>query len=304
MGPAGAALLPVALLIALGFSLRRLRLLDAAGWAAVERLVYFVLFPALLFLELARTDLAGQPLLRLGGTLLLTQLLVAAAVAMARPWLRLSGPAYTSVLQGVVRWNSYVAVALAPALFGPAGAALVAVAVAVMVPVANLLSVAALARHGSGRAAGPATLLQALLGNPLLLACAAGIAVNLAQVPLPGPVTEPLTLLARATLALGLLAVGAGLAPLAVLRRPALTVATCAAKLVVKPALAILIGRLLGLEATALGVAALACAVPTATSAYILARLLGGDAELMAGLITATTLAALLTLPLVLALAG
>jgi predicted permease len=299
---AGAALLPVALLIALGFVLRRTPLLDAAGWAALERLVYFVLFPALLGLELARADLAGQPLLRLGGTLLLTQLLMAAAVALGRPWLRLSGPAYTSVLQGVVRWNSYVAVALAPALFGPPGGPLVAVAVAVMVPVANLLSVAALARHGSGRAAGLTTLLRALLGNPLLLACAAGIAINLAGLPLPALVTEPLTLLARATLSLGLLAVGAGLAPLAVLRRPALTLATCAAKLVAKPLLALLLGRLVGLEATALGVAVLACAVPTATSAYILARLLGGDAELMAGLITATTLAALVTLPLMLTL--
>lgn len=295
---------PVAVLIGLGFLLRAARLLQPAGWAAVERLVYFACFPPLLFLELARADLAGQPVLAFGGTLLATQLLAAAALTVARPWLRLPGPAYTSVMQCVVRWNSYVAVAVAPGLFGPAAAPLAAIAVAIMVPTANLISVATLARHGRAVVPGPLAMLRGIVANPLILACAAGIAVNASRIELPVLVGEPLLILSRATLALGLLTVGAGLAPAAALHRPLVVLGATFAKVVVKPLVAIGLGRLAGLDPLALGVVALACGVPTATSSYILARLLGGDAELMAGLITATTLAALLTLPVMIALAG
>jgi hypothetical protein len=298
------ALAPVALLIALGFALRRTRFLDEAGWRAIERLVYFALFPALLFLELARAELAGAALFRFGGVLLATQLAMAAIAALGRRHLRVPGPAYTSVVQCVVRWNSYVAVAMAPLLFGPAGVPLAAVAIAVMVPAANVLSVIALAQHGGRRAPGPLAMLRALVSNPLILACVAGIAASLAGLRLPSLVVEPLAMLARATLALGLLAVGAALAPGTVLGRPWLVLAAGALKLVAKPLLGLGLARLAGLDGTALGMVALVCGVPTATSSYILARLFGGDAELMAGLITATTLAALLTLPLMLALAG
>ena len=86
-------------------------------------------------------------------------------------------------------------------------------------------------------------------------------------------------------------------------RRPWSTLAATAAELLLKPALAAACALALGLAGPALLVAVLACALPTATSSYILARLLGGDAELMAALVTTTTLGALLTMPLALAVA-
>jgi predicted permease len=129
------------------------------------------------------------------------------------------------------------------------------------------------------------------------------VALNVSGLALPRLLHEPLAIMSRATLALGLLTVGAGLQPAVVADRPGVILAATAAQLLLKPALAAALGLLLGLGGTALGVVVLACAVPTATSAYILARLLGGDAELMAALVTTTTLAALVTLPLVLGLA-
>jgi predicted permease len=298
-----AALAPVMVLIALGQVLARTRFIGEAGWAAIERLLYFVCFPALLFVELARADFSGQPLPAFGGALLLTQLLMAGLAAGLRRPLAVRGPSYTSVVQCVVRWNSYVALATAPALFGPAAGPLAAMAVAIMVPVANLVSVAALARHGSGRAPGVLPTLRALAGNPLIVACLAGILVNIGGPDLPAPMTEPLTMLGRATLALGLLAAGAALRPSAMLTRPLLVGLATAGKLIVKPLLALGIGIAAGLDADALGVAVLSCAVPTSTTSYILARLLGGDAELMTSLVTTTTILAIVTMPLVLALA-
>jgi predicted permease len=297
------ALAPVALLIAFGHALRASGFLPEAAWAPVDRLVYHVLFPALLVSELAGAELGGVPVLAMAACLLLTQLAMAALAAAARAAWRLGGPAYTSVLQCVVRWNTYVALALAPALFGPEAVPLVALAVAVLVPVANVLSVAALARHGTAGRADPLAFARAVAGNPLILACLAGTALNLTGLGLPPLLQGPLAILGRATLALGLLTVGAGLRPGLVVARPGVIAGTTAAHLLLKPLVGVSLALLLGLGGTALQVVALACAVPTATSSYILARLLGGDAALMAALVTTTTVAALATLPLVLALA-
>jgi malonate transporter and related proteins len=297
------ALLAVSLLIALGAGLRASGFMPEPAWAPVDRLIYYVLFPSLLVVELASAELAGLPVLSMTATLFLAQLAMTLLAQAIRHFWRMSGPAYTSVLQCLVRWNTYVALALAPLLFGRTVLPLIALAVAVMVPVANVMSVAALARHGTAGRAGPAAFARAVATNPLIVACALGIAINLSGITLPAMLREPLTVLGRATLALGLLTVGAGLRPAVVVRQPAAILATTAAHLLLKPALAIGLGLLLGLGGAALSVVALACAVPTATSSYILAQLLGGDAALMAALVTTTTVAALLTLPLILALA-
>jgi predicted permease len=297
------ALAPVALLIGLGYALRATGFLPEASWSPVDRLVYYVLFPALLVRELAGADLHGLPVLRVAVVLLATQLAMALLAAWTSRLLQLDGPAYTSILQCVVRWNTYIALALAPAVLSAQGVPLVALAVAVMVPAANVMSVAALARHGRAGRAGPAAFARAVATNPLILACLLGIALNLAEVDLPALVREPLAILGRATLALGLLTVGAGLRPALMADRGGLVALTTAGHLLVKPAIGTGLALAAGLAGTPVEVVALACAVPTATSSYILARLLGGDAVLMAALVTTTTVAALATLPAVMALA-
>ena len=297
------ALGAVALLIALGWILRASGFMPEASWAPVDRLVYFVLFPALLVRELAMADLAGLPVARLAAVLLATQLAMAALASWARRPLRLDGPAYTSVLQCVVRWNTYVALALAPSVVTAEGVPLVALAVAVMVPAANVLSIVALTRHGSAGPARPVALARAIATNPLILACLLGTALNLGGIELPPLLGEPMAILGRATLALGLLTVGAGLRLALVADRGHVVVLTTVAHLLLKPAIGVGLAVAVGLTGTSVTVVALACAVPTATSSYILARLLGGDAVLMAALVTATTLGALATLPAVIAVA-
>ncbi len=296
------ALAPVALLIALGYALRASGFLPEASWSPIDRLVYYVLFPALLVREIAGADLTGLPIVRMAGVLLATQFAMAILATWAKHRLRLDGPAYTSVLQCVVRWNTYIALALAPATLAAEGVPLVALAVAVMVPVANLLSVAALARHGTAGRAGPAAFARAVVTNPLILACLVGMALNLAGHALPLLIREPLAILGRATLALGLLTVGAGLRLGLMADRGGVVALTTAAHLLLRPAVGIGLALAAGLGGTPVEVVALACAVPTATSSYILARLLGGDAVLMAALVTTTTVGALATLPAVMAL--
>lgn len=296
-----AAVVPVALLIGLGWALRRAAVLPAAFWTGAERLCFLVLLPALLAHGLGTAALGGVPVAGMVGALVAPLLATAALLVAIRPALGLDGPAFTSVFQGGIRFNNYIGLAAAAALHADAGVALAAVANAAIVPTVNVLSVLVFARFGSARPSLAGTL-RALVGNPLILGCAAGAVWQAAALPVPGVVAAVLASLGRASLPIGLLCVGAAFTPRAIRARPAAAAVSAAAKFALLPALTALACRGFGVRGTPAEVAVLFAALPTASSAYIMARQLGGDAALMAGITTVQTLAAGLTLPLTLAL--
>jgi predicted permease len=299
-----AALVPVFLIIALGIALKRFLLPEASHWIALERLTYFVLFPALLVVSIARSDLGGVAVVQVTVALLGAIGVIGSALMLARRplsrALRLDGPGFTSVFQGALRWNTYIGLAVSGGLAGPAGLAVAAVAIAVIIPTVNALSVIVLARHGT--AGGDARLiLMQLARNPFIWSCAAGILINALHVPVPAVLMSFADILGRASLALGLLVVGAGLR-LGDLRRPRMaTWLTCVLKLGALPALAVAIGVACGLSGVDLLVVAIASAVPSAPNGYVLARQMGGDAPLLAQMLTIQTILAVVTLPLVIA---
>jgi predicted permease len=301
-----AALIPVFLLIVLGYGLRHILLTHDMTWTGLEQLVYYVLFPALLVTSLARAKLASVPILGAGGALLLAVLVMSALCLSLRSWLmqRLSvdGPAFSSIFQGATRWQTFVALSVAGNLWGDIGLALASVAIVAMIPLLNIFCVAVLARYAAPqRLAWPQTLL-AIARNPLIWACVVGLAINLTGLPVPLPAQEFLDALGRCSLALGLLVVGAGL-HLEGLRRPRpAALLTVGLKLVVMPAVAIAFGMAFGLSGPSLGVVACCASVPAASNAYILARQLGGDAPLMAQILTLQTTFAVFTMPVVIAL--
>ncbi len=297
-----AALAPVFLLIALGALLRVRDFPGAAFWPAAERLVYWLLFPALLLMTTAGADVAafrsGPLTLALIGAVLVT---VGLTLSL-RPWLGLDGPAFSSVLQGGIRSNAYVGLAAGAALYGDAGLMVMGIVVLVVVTTVNLVSVAALLRFGRQRADGLHALLGQFARNPLILACLGGFALNATGLG-PGEVIgATLEIMGRASLPLGLLCAGAAL-EIGRLRalRGAIVVASTL-KLLIMPAVTALFCKLLGVQGVTAAAAILYTAVPVSASSYVLARQLGGDAPLMAGLITVTTIAGVVTIPLVLAL--
>ncbi|MBY6206453.1 MULTISPECIES: AEC family transporter [Halomonas] len=293
-----AALGPLFLLILLGALLGLARFPGGDFWARMERLIYLLLFPAMLVATLARADISQVPVVRLAVVLLGTMLALSLLLWWCKPRLGLDAAAFTSVFQGAVRFNTYVGVAGAAALHGSQGATVAAVALALMIPTVNVLCVLTFIAAGTLGRSGLWRSLWALAQNPLILACLIGIGLNLSGIGLPGWSAGTLELLGRAALPLGLVAVGVALRPQALLRRDLGLWVSSLAKLILMPALVLALGWVCGLDPVSLNVALLFAALPTATSAYILARQLGGDAELMAGLITAQTLAAMLTLPL------
>ncbi len=292
------ALGPIFTLILLGLGLRRLGFPGDGFWPAAERLTYFLLFPALLVSRLAQARLEEYAVGPVAVVVVVLLLGMTALVYALRPWLGVDGPAFSSAYQGAIRFNTYVGLAVALAMFHAEGGTVAALVMALMIPLINVLCVLVLSAH-AGRAASTTSVLRGLISNPLILGCLVGIGLNLSGIGLPWGSAAVLDILARAALPLGLLAVGAGLR-LAALNRPGLLVAVSALKLLALPALAAMLcwwvqpGRL---ETAVLLTFA---ALPGSSTAYILARQLGGDAPLMAAIVTVETGLALVTLPLVL----
>ena len=207
------------------------------------------------------------------------------------------GPGFTSIFQGATRWNTTVAIAIAGFLYGAPGVALMSVAIVAMIPLLNVLCVSVLSWFAAASTPSLRRIGMELVRNPLILACAVGIALNLGGVPLPAGVIAALRLLGNAGLAAGVLAVGAGL-DLHSLRRPGIRLgAGTLLRLFLMPLFVAGFAVLLGVTGTARGIAVLAAAVPTASASYVLARKMGGDAKLMAEIVTLQTLLAVITLP-------
>jgi malonate transporter len=298
------ALLPVFLLIAIGWLLQYYDFPGRGFWQPAERITYFILLPALLVKELAGADLVGLSPVPLAIALLLATVILSAGLIAARPWLGVDGPAFTSIFQGAIRFNTYVGLAGALTLAGDRGVAIFALVSAIGVPLVNIASVVVLARYADDQ---PRSLRQqlSLIGqNPLILACIAGIVLNIGDLELPPGIAPALDMLGKASVALGLLTVGAALNSTHVRVGGTNLALTAALKLVVYPLLVGLICWLFHIVEPTREVLVLWAALPISSSAYILARQLGGDAGLMAGAITVTTILAAVTLPFILAIAG
>ncbi|MGE0565765.1 MAG: AEC family transporter [Pseudolabrys sp.] len=303
-----AALLPVFLLIVAGFLIRRTLMPDDAHWSGPERLTYYVLFPALLIDTLARADFTGVPVAGVAGALVGAILAMSVICLAARPLmasrLAIDGPAFTSLFQGATRWQTFVGLAVSASLYGAPGVALASVAVATMIPVLNVINVIVLARYAAAEPPGWRAIVTALVRNPFIWSCAAGIALNVLGLPLTGPIHVFADALGRASLAIGLLLTGAGLAIEGLLRPAAANIIATALKLVLMPAMALGLAMIFGLSGTALAVVGVCSSVPTASNAYVLARQMGGHAGLMSEILTLQTVLAVITMPIVLALVG
>lgn len=302
MLPVFGALAPIFLLILLGHMIRRHAVVPDAFWPPADRLTYFLFFPCLIITELAKADLGhlavGPMAAAMAGGV------VSAAVIMlaARRWTGLDGPAFTSVFQGSMRMNTYVGLAGARALYGAPGVTLLAVGIAIVIPLVNILCVIVHARFGrdtTGTSVG--AIAGGLIRNPIILAAAVGAWLNLSGIGLP-PVAGPVVdILARAALPVGLLSVGAGLDLTAARGAGGGVAIATVTKLLLVPAITALLGMLLGVQGLTLTIAILFNALPCSASAYALARQMGGDYRLIAGIITVQTALAVVTIPLVLA---
>ncbi|MET4260609.1 malonate transporter [Bradyrhizobium sp. S3.12.5] len=300
-----AALLPVFILIVLGVVLRRSLMRLDTQWHGLERLTYFVLFPMLLIQTLVKADLTKVPVAGVGGALLLSALAMSLLCLALRPALArldIDGPAFTSIFQGATRWQTYVALSVSANLYGDVGLALASVAMVAIIPLVNVFSVAVLAHYAAPEKQSARAIVMTVIRNPLIWACAIGLFINVTHLPLPKIWHEVADALGRSSLAIGLLVTGAGLQLKGLLRPSLGATLGVAFKLALMPVLALALAVWFGLSGINLAIVAICAAVPTSPSAYVLARQMGGDAPLLAQIITLQTILAAITMPIAIAL--
>src|SRR5947209_13605126 len=169
-----AALLPVFILIVLGVVLKRTLMRLDTQWHGLERLTYFVLFPMLLIQTLVKADLSRVPVAGVGGALLLSTLAMSLLCLALRPALArldIHGPAFTSIFQGAIRWQTYVALSVSANMFGDVGLALASVAMVAIIPLVSVLSVAVLAHYAAPEKQYACTIVITVVRNSLIRAC-------------------------------------------------------------------------------------------------------------------------------------
>src|SRR6201996_2004315 len=237
-----AALMPVFLLIVLGAVLKRTLMRLDTQWHGLERLTYYVLFPMLLIQTLVKADLSSVPVAGVGGALMLSVLAVSLLSLALWPLLSrrgVDGPAFTSVFQGAIRWQTYVALSVSRNLFGAAGLALASVAMVAIIPMVNVFSVAVLAHYASPEKQSARAIVMTVVKNPLIWASAIGLFINVVHLPVPKIWHEVADSLGRSSLAIGLLVTGAGLQLDGLLRPSTSATLGVAFKLVLMPVLAL-----------------------------------------------------------------
>lgn len=297
------ALGPVFLLILFGALLRRINFPGAEFWPGIERLTYYIAFPALLVHRLALADFSNADFGRFALVICVALLLTSALTCLLRPWATRSAADFTSLFQGAIRFNTYIGLAVASALFGDPGLVIAAIAVSIMIPLVNMLSVIcfSLAINSNGKRLGDVLkgVLKGLFTNPLIIACLLGVALNVSGVGLGhGWIEDLLARLGSAALPLGLLAVGVALSLGTVRQDWPVIVTASVLKFGVFPGLMLGLATWWQLDQLSQQVLLLLACLPTATSAYILSRQLGGNAVMMANIISAQTLLAFAVIPL------
>ena len=282
-------------LIVCGYLVCRYTALDRTVWQQVESLVYYFLFPVLLFQSIVRSplDLGATSSLIAAGLLMG---LAGIGMAYALPHLpgigrHIDAREHAASAQVAFRFNSFIALALAERLAGAQGLLLIAVLIGVCVPVFNVAAVWPMARHGQ------TGFLSALVRNPLIIATASGLAANLAGLSIPPWLEPTVTRIGAASLALGLMAAGAGLQFGSLATARTLTVAVLTIRHLLLPLTAWALAHLFRLDAAQTAVLLAFSALPTASSCYVLAARMGYNGPYVAGLVTLSTVLGLLSLP-------
>ncbi len=290
------ALLPVLGLIGAGFGMKARTFLTPEFWPQAEKLCYYVLLPALFVYGTANAELSGLPIGAMAPVLIGSVIVTALALVLVRRRLSFDGPAFTSVVQGSIRFNNYIGLSIAVVLYGEQGVALAAITNTILIPLVNVLCTIAFARYGTKPLSVRGTL-RSISTNPLTLACVAGTILNLTGVGLPAGIADLVRALGTASLPLGLLCVGAALKMNSIgPNLPPIAYAS-AVKFLVLPGVAAAGCLLMGLAGPPAGIIILFLALPTASSAYVMAQALGGDSSLMASTITLQTIAGMFYLP-------
>ncbi len=295
------SLIPVFLIILLGYTLQKTSFPGDSFWPGAEKLIYFLLFPALLFSSTANATWELHSISSMIWAVLLTMFVTTFLLLILRPKLTKNDASFTSLFQGSIRFTTYIGLAAVYALFGDSGLQVAAILITILIPLVNILSVMVLVRFG-GQQNGWHWIFISVARNPLIIACVLGMAFNLTGLGMPTVFDNFIRILGRASLPLGLLAVGASMQLSTMKKAGPEVLKACLLKLVFLPGLMWAACYIFQADKLSTAVAVLFAALPGSPLSYILAKQMGGDSKLMASIVAVQTGVSMLTLPVVVTL--
>ncbi len=296
------ALIPIFLLILIGYFFKRIKFPSNDFWASADKLTYFVLMPSLLVYKLSTANLEGLEAFDFVfvGLLAIIAVLIISIVINFK--VKTSGAPFSSIVQGAVRFNTYVFLALVSAIFADEGIALAALLITFAIPLINFICITVFALYVNDKKATLLGLIKSIITNPLIVACFIGGIINYLNLSMPIVAINLLEILSAAALPMGLLSVGFSLDLNSIKEARLELILVTVLKLVIMPVCMFFIGKGFGLEGLLLSILIIFSAMPTAPSSFVLARQLGGDIKLMSAIITMQTLVSIFSISIILLL--
>tara|TARA_B110000858_G_scaffold194218_1_gene248169 strand:- start:13604 stop:14521 length:918 start_codon:yes stop_codon:yes gene_type:complete len=290
-------LTPIFAIILVGFLISRTPISSQATWSELERLTYYVFFPALLLLRLSASNFDWEDIADISMVVGSALFVITALIVSLRKLVSSDSASLASIYQGSIRFNTFIGLACIDVLYGDEGLTAAALCLAIYIPLVNVLCVVSLSGGGEGGTKRFSRIINSVVTNPLVLACLAGIAISYTGVNMPSLVVSVIEMLSQPALPLGLLAVGAGIRFVALGEQSWQLLVAVVNKFAVLPSLALVACLLFETPNSFAVMLVLLTALPAPPSAYILARQLGGNESLMANIITVQTLAAFFVIP-------
>lgn len=293
------SLFPLISLILMGYIFKRKNYLNDGFWSGAEKLNYYFLFPAMLFGNLAHAQINMDMVNTILTMLVVMLSMLTIMLYIVKKIWGIRAARFGVYVQSNVRFNTYMGLAIVASLLPPEGMTLFAIILAISIPMVNIISVIALSQHDSMDFR---SIFISLLKNPLIMGCVVGVLFNLSGLTLWSGLNGFLQQLALCSLPLGLMCVGAALQFMALKKDLVPLFLNTISRLLLVPLLAWMISPLIGLNALETQIFVVYFALPTASASYILTKVLRGDSQLMAGVISLQTLCSAITLPIILAL--
>ena len=283
------ALIPVFGLILIGYFFKRIKFPSLEFWPMADKLTYYVLMPALLIFELSKAKFYDNSI-----NFVLASLLAIFATMILliifNKFFPTKNSSFTSVIQGGIRFNTYVFLALSGSIFGSQGLVLAAIILTFAIPFINILCISIFALYSENNKLDFAYLIKSIIKNPLIIGCFIGGSINFLSISIPISIENLIQILSKAALPLGLLSIGYALVLEDIKSAKKDLFISSIAKFLILPTLIFIFGNYLELENIMISILVLFALLPTAPSSFILARQLGGDVSLMSSIITLQTL--------------
>ena len=297
---------PVFILIILGNLLRRIGVPELSFWHASDKLIYWVLIPALLFHHVSQITLSSIMIANYAVVILSGLFVVTTLSFIAGKLFGYTPQIWTSLMQGAARHNAFIALAIAGSLFGNKGLALGAIFMVILIPIINIVIVSVMAstlsqEEGNNSRPSIFDVLFELIKNPFILAIAAGLVISFVDAERIIIIHDATGLLGSAALPIMLLSIGANIKIREISLAITPIIIANVLKLLIFPIVVFFVAKSVNLSLFETTVAVIFAAVPTAASSYSLAKQFGGETQLMTSIITIQVALSFITIPIILA---